>query len=74
MLKPPVCLTSFNHYRPRQKQAIALLKLQPRTKTELAELMGVKKGNLNKLLETLISKGAIVPTASGKYEIYSKKP
>lgn len=74
MGKVPVCLTSFNNYRPRQKEVITLITERPRTKAELTELMGVKKGNLGKVLQTLISDGAIIPNPNtGKYEIYSRK-
>ena len=73
MHKPPVGLTSINFNRPRQKEAIALIKERPRTKAELIELMKVKKGSLEKILQTLISKGEIVPNPeTGKYEIYPK--
>ncbi len=73
MQKPPVGLTSINFSRPRQKEAIALIRERPRTKAELVQLMKVKKGNLEKLLQTLISKGEIVPNLeTGKYEIYAK--
>ena len=73
MHKPPVGLTSINFSRPRQKEVIALIKERPRTKAELIELMKVKKGNLEKVLQTLISKGEIVPNLkTGKYEIYAK--
>lgn len=73
MHKPPVGLTSINFSRPRQKEAIAIIKERPRTKAELVQLVKVKKGNLEKLLQTLISKGEIVPNLkTGKYEIYAK--
>lgn len=73
MHKPPVGLTSINFIRPRQKEAIALIRERPRTKAELVQLMKVKKGNLEKLLQTLISNGEIVPNLeTGKYEIYAK--
>ena len=73
--KIPVGLTSFNHYRPRQKEAIALLTEQSRSKDELSELMGLKKSNLQKVLQTLISTGEIIPNLkTGKYEIHSSKP
>jgi DNA-binding IclR family transcriptional regulator len=73
MHKPPVGLTSINFSRPRQKEVIALIRERPRTKAELIELMKVKKGNLEKVLQTLISKGEIVPNPeTGKYEIYPK--
>ena len=71
MQKMPVGLTSINFNRPRQKEVIALIKERSRTKAELVQLMKVKKGNLEKVIQTLISKGEIVPNPeTGKYEIY----
>jgi hypothetical protein len=58
----------------RQNEAYSLIKAQPRTKDELAELMGVKKGNLAAVLQKLISSAKIIPNSeTGKYEIYPEK-
>lgn len=74
MEKAPIDTNLIPNKRPRQSEAFALIKARPRSKAELTELMSVKKSNLNKVLQTLISKGKIIPNpATGKYEIYSKK-
>ncbi len=71
--KPPITTQRTPKSRPRQKEAIALIQAQPRTKAELKELMGLTSSNLEKLIQILISKGEIIPNpTTGKYETYPK--
>lgn len=73
MEKPPVTTLLIHSAHPRQDQLIALLTVRPRDKTELMQLMNLKKTNLKKVLLTLISKGVIIPNpVTKKYEIHPK--
>ncbi len=83
--KIPVGLIMFCRRSPAQTKILASLSLMPKTLEELkCEAMEQEtenvtprkataiKSNLKKTLQILISKGKIIPTPEGKYEIRSK--
>ena len=71
--KIPIGLNTIYRRRPVQLEILALLHRCPLTVQELAIMLPQSARNLKLALQRLISKGEIVPTPSGKYEIRSKK-